>query len=96
MQMQAFVDHSVMKTCKRVVLSLRSLMSRMMMRGDDNTCTEDEEFFQGRPDADDMEEAISKFLDGMEGQEHSGFKDLHRFLGRLPLPVAKEDRAMLH
>ena len=52
--------------------------------GDDNPCTEDEEFFQGRPDADDMEEAITKFLDGMEGQERSGFKDLHRFLGRLP------------
>ncbi len=26
--------------------------------GDDNPCTEDEEFFQGRPDADDMEEAL--------------------------------------
>ncbi len=64
--------------------------------GDDNPCTEDEECFQGRPDADDMEEAITKFLDGMEGQEHSGFKDLHRFLGSLPLPVAKEDLAMLH
>ena len=64
--------------------------------GDDNPCTEDEEFFQGRPDADDMEEAITKFLDGMEGQERSGFKDLHRFLGSLPLPVAKEDCARLH
>jgi hypothetical protein len=64
--------------------------------GDDTPCTEDEEFFQGRPDADDMEEAITKFLDGMEGQERSGFKDLHRFLGRVPLPVAKGDRAMLH
>jgi hypothetical protein len=43
-----------------------------------------------------MEEAITKFLDGMERQERSGFKDLHRFLGRLPLPVVKGDRAMLH
>jgi hypothetical protein len=43
-----------------------------------------------------MEEAITKFLDGMEGQERSGFKDLHRFLCRLPLPIAKWDRAMLH
>jgi hypothetical protein len=43
-----------------------------------------------------MEEAITKFLDGMEGQERSGFKELHRFLGRLPLPIAKGDRAMLH
>ncbi len=32
----------------------------------------------------------------MEGQERSGFKDLHRFLGRIPLPFAKGDRAMLH
>ncbi len=30
--------------------------------------------FQWRPDAEDMEEAITKFLDGMEGQERSGFK----------------------
>ena len=64
--------------------------------GVDNPCIEDEEFFQGRPDADDMEEAITRFLHGMEGQERSGFKDLHRFLGCLPLPVAKGDRAMLH
>jgi hypothetical protein len=35
--------------------------------GDDNPCIEDEEFFQGRPDADDMEEAITKFLDGIGG-----------------------------
>jgi hypothetical protein len=42
--------------------------------GDDNPCTEDEEFFQGRPDADDMEEAITKFFYGMEGQERSGFR----------------------
>ena len=44
--------------------------------GDNNPCTEDEEFFQGMPDADEIEEAITKFLDGMEGQERSGFKDL--------------------
>jgi hypothetical protein len=61
--------------------------------GDNTPCTEDEEFFQGRPDADTMEEAITKFLDGMEGQERGGFKDLHRFIGRLPL---KGDQSMLH
>ncbi len=64
--------------------------------GDDNPCTEDEDFFQGRPDADDMEEVITKFLDGMEGQERSGFKDLHRFLGRLPLPVVKGGTEKIH
>jgi hypothetical protein len=42
-----------------------------------------------------MEEAISKILDGMEGQERSGIKDLHRFLGRLPCPtVEKVGRSM--
>jgi hypothetical protein len=60
--------------------------------GGDNPCIEDKELFHGRPDADDMEEAITKFLAGMEGQERSGFKDLHRFLGCLPLPVVKGDR----
>jgi hypothetical protein len=64
--------------------------------GGDNLCIEDEEFFQGRPDADNMEEAITKFLDGMEGQERSAFKDLHRFLGCLPLPVVKGDCGMSH
>jgi hypothetical protein len=32
----------------------------------------------------------------MKGQERCGFKDLHIFLGRLPLPVAKGDRGMSH
>jgi hypothetical protein len=61
--------------------------------GDDNPCIEDEDFFQGRPDADDMEEATTKFLDG---QECSGFKDRHRFLGSLPLPVVKGESGMSH
>ena len=65
--------------------------------GDNNPCSEDEEFFQGRPGAEDMDEAITKFLDGLEGQERSGFKDLHRFLGRLPCPdVEKVGRSMSH
>jgi hypothetical protein len=32
----------------------------------------------------------------MEGQESSGFNNLHRFLGCIPLPVAKGDRGMSH
>ncbi len=65
--------------------------------GDDNPCSEDEEVFQGRSDAEDMEEAITKFLDGLEGQERSAFRDLHRFLGRLPCPdVEKVGRSTLH
>ncbi len=44
-----------------------------------------------------MEEVIGRFMDGMEAQEHSGFKDLHRFLGRLRLPTpGKEPQGMAH
>ncbi len=59
-------------------------------------CPEDEEFFESRPDAETMEEAINKFMDGMEAQERGGFRDLHRFLGRLPVPTAKASQAMTH
>jgi hypothetical protein len=40
-----------------------------MEDGDPNPCPEDEEFFQCRPDAADMEEAIGKFMEGMEKPE---------------------------
>ena len=33
-----------------------------------------------RPDAAGVEEAIGKFLDGLDGQEHSGFEELYKFL----------------
>jgi len=59
-------------------------------------CSEDEEFFSLRQDAETMEKAINNFMDGMEAQERSGFKDLHRFLGRLPVPTAKEIEGMTH
>ena len=35
-------------------------------------CPEDKEFFESRPDAVDMEEAISKFMEGMESEEGTG------------------------
>ena len=40
--------------------------------GDPSPCPEDDEFFV-RPDAGAMDEAIGKFLDGLDGQERSGF-----------------------
>jgi hypothetical protein len=43
-----------------------------------------------------MEEAISKFLDGLEAQEHSGFDDIHRLIQCLTLPVAKAIFSMTH
>ena len=63
--------------------------------GDPVPCPEDEEYFV-RPDAGDMEEAIDKFLDGLDGQERSGFEEIHRFLATLPIPSAKESRSMTH
>ena len=58
-------------------------------------CPEDNEFFD-RPDADTMEEAISRFMDGLEAQERGGFNDLHGLLGRLPVPTVKPGQAMTH
>ena len=43
-----------------------------------------------------MEEAISRFMNGMEAQECSGFKDLHSLLGRLPVPTVKPNQLMTH
>ena len=48
--------------------------------GDPSPCPEDEEVFV-RPDADGMEEAIGKFLDGLESQESCHLlKKLYTFL----------------
>ena len=58
-----------------------------MEDGDPNPCPEDEEFFECRPDAADMEEAIGKFMEGMEKQEHTGYSTLHKLLQGLPVPV---------
>ncbi len=49
-----------------------------------------------RPDAATMEKSISLFMDGMEAQEHSGFKDVNGLLGRLPVPTVKANQAMTH
>ena len=56
---------------------------------------EDEECFDA-PDAASMEEAISKFVEGLEAQERSGFDDIHRLLKGLPVPVTKAIRVMTH
>ena len=61
---------------------------------DHHPWNEDKDFFLGTPDAENMKEAISKFLDGMEEHEHSCFEELHRLLGDLPVPVQKKDSSM--
>ncbi len=43
-----------------------------------------------RPDAAGMEVAIGKFLEGMEGQERSGFEELYQCLAKLPVPATKQ------
>ncbi len=37
----------------------------------------DQDIDRGYPDPATMEEAISRFMDGMEAQERCGFNDLH-------------------
>ncbi len=39
-----------------------------------------------------MEEAISKFVEALEAQKHTGFDDIHRLVKGLPVPVTKAIR----
>ena len=41
-----------------------------------------------------MEEAVSKFMEGMEQQEHTGYNALHKLLQGLPVPVQKDASSM--
>ena len=54
------------------------------------------DFFYGRPNTEETEEAISKFMSGLEGQEASGFESLHSLLGKLPVPAATHGSKMSH
>ena len=47
----------------------------------------DEELMDARPDQEEMEEAIKRFLLQMEKQEKKGFKDLASVLSLLPKPA---------
>ncbi len=59
---------------------------------DPHPCEEDEEFFKSRPNNEEMEQAISKFLDGMPAVtvESKRYEQLHRPLARLPVPDSKK------
>jgi hypothetical protein len=48
------------------------------------------------PDAESMEEAIRKFMEGMERQESSGFQNINRLIHSLPVPEQKANRCMTH
>ena len=65
---------------------------------DHSPCPQDhgDEGFSAGPDAASMEGAISKFMEGLEGQERSGFPQIHRLLSCLPVPVQKKTRSMTH
>ena len=54
-----------------------------------------DELFAGL-DAASMEGAINKFMEGLEGQECTGFARIHRLLSRLLVPVQKKTRIMTH
>ncbi len=60
---------------------------------DPHPCPEDEEFFECRPDAADVEEAIGKFMEGMEKQERTGYAALHKLLEGLPVPASVQKTA---
>jgi hypothetical protein len=65
---------------------------------DPDPCSEDEEFFFS-PDAESMKEAISKFMEALEGmdrQESSGFQNINRLIHSLPVPEQKANRCMTH
>ena len=62
--------------------------------GDLRPCREDEAFFESRPDAADMEEAISKLMEGMESEECTGYNALHKLLQGLPVPEKKNVSSM--
>ena len=59
-------------------------------------CPEDGDFFDARPDAAETEEAINKFLKGLESQEEAGFDRLHSLLSRIPVPVSTNGGNMSH
>ena len=63
--------------------------------GDHNPCPEDDADLI-RPDAEQMEAAITNFMDYMEKQEHGGFTHIHTFLSKLPVPVHTECRCVSH
>ena len=56
---------------------------------DPDPCEEDEEFFKSRPNAEEMEQASSKFLDGLPAVESKRYEQLHKLLSRLPVPEKK-------
>jgi hypothetical protein len=63
---------------------------------DPHPCEEDEEFFNSRPNQEEMEHAISKFLDGMPAVELKHYEQLHKHRARLPVPDAKKISVMTH
>ena len=53
-----------------------------------------EENMDARPDQEEMEQAINKFLQRLEKQEKRGFKDLATLLSHLPKPAQGSARSM--
>ena len=62
--------------------------------GDILPCSEDEEFFETRPDVADMVDAIIKFMEGMEKEECTGYSTMHKLLQSLLVPEQKKTSSM--
>jgi hypothetical protein len=56
-------------------------------------CPEDGDFFYAMPDAAETEDAINKFISGLDSQEQAGFDRLHTLL---TVPVATNGSKMSH
>ena len=54
----------------------------------------DEEYLEARPNQEEMEDAINKFLVQLEKPERNGFKDLASVLSLLPKPAHGSVRPM--
>ena len=53
---------------------------------DPNPCEEDEEYFMSRPNAEEMEQAIGKFLDGMPALESNILQSCLSQVNRQSIP----------
>jgi hypothetical protein len=93
--LQDFLEPSVMETCQMLGIRLLQILA-LKTRVVTMPPVLKMKIFKIRQDAETMEEAINKFMDGMEDQEHCGFKDMHCFLKLLPVPTAKTGQTMTH
>ncbi len=88
------------KSCSREWYPSARLCKGRWGWGQSLSSPEDGDYFHARPDAAEFaaetEEAINKFISGLECQEQSCFDRLHTWLSKLPVPVATTGSKMSH